>query len=112
MLKTYLKIGWRNIAHNTKYSFINISGLAIGIAACLLIFLIVRFELSFDNFHKNAPQTYRVVNRDILVTGTSYTEAMTGPVPDALRLDLPQIAKVAALFSISTAQVAVTGPDA
>ena len=60
MIKNYFKIGWRNIIRQKGYSGINIIGLAIGIAACLLILQYVSFELSYENFHTNKERIYRV----------------------------------------------------
>ena len=60
MLLNYLKIAFRNLIHQKIYSIINIVGLAIGIGCCLLIFLFVRNELSYDKFHQNAENIYRV----------------------------------------------------
>src|SRR5205814_7434369 len=60
MLKNYVKIAWRNITRQKGYSLINITGLAIGIAACLLILQYVSFELSYENFQTNKNRIYRV----------------------------------------------------
>ncbi|MEO6455636.1 MAG: ABC transporter permease, partial [Ginsengibacter sp.] len=60
MFKNYLKIAWRNIKRHKAYSGINIFGLAIGIAACLLILQYVSFELSYENFQVNKDRVYRV----------------------------------------------------
>src|SRR5688572_15724193 len=60
MIKNYLKIAWRNILRHKGYSGINIVGLAIGIAACLLILQYVSFELSYENFHEKKDRIYRV----------------------------------------------------
>jgi putative ABC transport system permease protein len=60
MIKNYIKIAWRNIIRNKTFSAINIVGLSLGIAACILILQYVAFELSFDDFHKNKDQIYRV----------------------------------------------------
>jgi putative ABC transport system permease protein len=62
MLKSYLTTAWRNIRKNKVFSAINIIGLAIGMAACLLILQYVNFELSYDQFNKNATDLYRVYN--------------------------------------------------
>ena len=59
MLKNYIKIAFRNIIKNKVYSFINIFGLAIGLACCLIIMMFVKNELSYDSFHKNADSIYR-----------------------------------------------------
>lgn len=60
MLKNYFKTAWRNLFRNKFYSFINIAGLTAGLAIGILILLWVQDELSFDNFHKNADNIYRV----------------------------------------------------
>src|SRR6185369_10339609 len=62
MIKNYFKTAWRNLWKNKTFSFINIAGLSIGMAACLLILQYVSFELSFDQFNKNADDIYRVYN--------------------------------------------------
>ena len=60
MFKNYLKIAFRNIQRHKGYSFINIFGLAIGLTCCLLILLWVQDELSYDKFHQNAENIYRI----------------------------------------------------
>ena len=62
MIRHYLKISFRNLWKYKSFSAINIAGLAIGMAACLLILQYVSFKLSFDQFHKYARNIYRVVN--------------------------------------------------
>jgi len=62
MIKNYFKTMFRNLWKNKTFSFINIIGLAIGMAACLLILQYVSFELSYDQFNKNAADIYRVTN--------------------------------------------------
>ena len=60
MLKNYFKIAVRKLAKNKMYSCINIVGLAIGMGCMLLAYLFVRDEMSFDTFHRNNPNLYRV----------------------------------------------------
>ena len=60
MFKNYFKIALRNLIKNKVYSAINILGLSVGIACCILIFLFVRHELSYDTFHKSADTIYIV----------------------------------------------------
>ena len=60
MLNNYIKIAWRNLIKYKNYSFVNILGLAIGLAACMLIFLFIHNELGYDSYHKNADYIYRV----------------------------------------------------
>ena len=61
MLKNYFKIAFRNLWRHRVFSFINILGLAVGMTACFLIFLYVRFELSYDKFHSKGNRIYRIV---------------------------------------------------
>jgi putative ABC transport system permease protein len=61
MIKNYLKIAFRNLWRHKIFSLINIMGLAVGMTACFLIFLYVRFELSYDSFHNKANRIYRIV---------------------------------------------------
>jgi putative ABC transport system permease protein len=62
MFRNYLKSAWRNLVKNKTFSLINVAGLSIGMAACLLILQYVSFQLSFDHFNKNVSDIYRVVN--------------------------------------------------
>ncbi|MGN6341543.1 MAG: ABC transporter permease [Ginsengibacter sp.] len=61
MFKNYFKSAWRNLARNKVYSFINVAGLSLGLACAMLIMLYVKDEVSFDRFHKNVDNIYRVV---------------------------------------------------
>jgi putative ABC transport system permease protein len=70
MIKNYLKIALRNLQRNKIYSFINISGLAIGLAAAMLIMLYTKDEVSYDLFHANNPNIYRIVNKWVNPDGT------------------------------------------
>ncbi|HTB23918.1 MAG TPA: ABC transporter permease [Puia sp.] len=61
MLKNYLKIAWRNISRHKIYTLINVTGLALGICACLVIYLINSYDLSFDRFHPDGNRIFRIV---------------------------------------------------
>lgn len=61
MLKNYFKIAWRNLMKSKVFSFINIAGLTTGITVCMMIFLFVMHEFSFDNFHTQGKNIYRVM---------------------------------------------------
>ncbi len=76
MLKNYFKIAFRNLWRNKLYSFINICGLAMGIAAFLLILQYVSFEKSVNGFHKNLSTTYRLLNED--QKGTTWPQVEPG----------------------------------
>jgi predicted permease len=105
MLHNYFKIALRSLLGNRNYAYINIFGLAVGIAACLLIFLVVQFELSFDTFHTKKDQIYRVVRESKSPQGISYDRGVQFPVGPALRNDFPQLAKVAMIFEVKDTQV-------
>lgn len=107
MIKNYFTVAWRNLVRHKEYSFINITGLAVGIAACLLIFLVIQFEKSFDNFHKNKDQIYRVARAFSRPSGIEYDGAVSFPVAEGLRLDYPQLKKVAAIFSSDNIQFTI-----
>jgi putative ABC transport system permease protein len=62
MFKNYFKVAFRNLWKNKIFSFINIMGLTVGMTACFLIFLYVKFELSYDSFHTKADRIYRIVS--------------------------------------------------
>ncbi|MDZ7646090.1 MAG: ABC transporter permease [Cytophagales bacterium] len=62
MYKSYIKIAWRNLIKKKAYSAINIFGLGLGIACCLLIFMFVKDELSYDTYHEKGERIYRVVH--------------------------------------------------
>jgi putative ABC transport system permease protein len=65
MFKNYFKIALRNLARNKIYSFINIAGLSIGLACAMLIILYVKDEVSYDRFHKNVNNIYRITTQGI-----------------------------------------------
>ncbi|MBF8962636.1 ABC transporter permease [Pontibacter sp. FD36] len=91
MLKNYLLIFWRNMTRNKVYAAINIVGLAIGIASCVLIYLYVQHELSYDKAFSKHDRIYRVVNDLIVedeVEKASVTHAALAP---ALAADFPEV---------------------
>jgi putative ABC transport system permease protein len=91
MFKNYLKIALRNIRRHPGFSFINITGLAIGMACCILIVLFVRDELSYDSYHAKADQIYRVIKKT--ETQGEMTTSISTPPPlgPALIHDFPEI---------------------
>jgi predicted permease len=61
MFRNYLKIAWRSITRNKAYTAINVLGLSLGVCACLIIYLVTSFELSYDTFHPGKDRIYRIV---------------------------------------------------
>jgi putative ABC transport system permease protein len=91
MLQNYLKIALRNLLRNKVYSFINIGGLAVGMATCLLITLYVLDEISYDRFNEKADRIYRL-DMDIKFGGSEKSYAVSpAPAGPALLRDYPFI---------------------
>jgi putative ABC transport system permease protein len=107
MLKNYFKIAIRNLKRNKSYAVINITGLAVGIAACLLIFLLIQYQTSFDNFHKNKDRIYRVVAATKTPDGMNYSRHNAFPVAEGLRIDYPQLEHVARIYAEDDMQITV-----
>lgn len=91
MLRNYIKIALRNLVRNKLYSSINLLGLAIGMAACLMIFLWVQDELSYDQFHQNAGRIYRVERRYDFRDMHGQAPVTSGPYGPAMVRDYPEI---------------------
>lgn len=92
MLRNYLKIALRSFAWQKLYTAINILGLAIGLACCLLIYFYVRNELSYDRFHRNADRLYRVIVSESPPDRDPFTYPETpGPMAAAIEASLPEV---------------------
>ena len=99
MYKSHFKIGWRNLLRNRGYSFINIGGLALGMACFTVIMLFVENEFSFDRFHHKSEDVYRVVKDFVNEDGTKVPDATTPPaLARALREELPEVEQATRLF--------------
>ena len=80
MLKNYFRVAWRNISRHKANTVINVLGLALGICACLVIWLVVSYDLSFDRFHPNQDRIFRIVGE--MQKGSGETEFLNSPFPD------------------------------
>ncbi|MEO5563081.1 MAG: ABC transporter permease, partial [Chitinophagaceae bacterium] len=91
MLRNYFKIAWRNLIKNKFSSFINISGLAVGIAVALLNCLWVWDELSFNKYHENYDRVAKVTHRGLDSEGKPYANStIQYPMADELKNVYPQ----------------------
>jgi putative ABC transport system permease protein len=99
MWRNYITVALRNIRKYKGFSLINIAGLAIGIASCLLILLFVQSELSYDRFHENADRIHRV--GFTFHVGTNQFDAALGPCPLAAAMaeEFPEVEKAARIFA-------------
>jgi putative ABC transport system permease protein len=113
MFRNYLKIALRQLWRNRTFTLLNVLGLSVGVAAALLLFMAVRYELSFDTFHSNGDRIYRVVRKQVLRDGTE-TETSGSPLPvvAALKTDIPQFTEIVPTFGTLDPQVTVLGSDA
>ena len=101
MLKNYFIIAWRNLSKQKMYSVIKIVGLALGIAACLLIALFIRDELSYDLHYKNGDRIYRVV---LQYNGSGRIQGMSSfpaPFAEAIEKEFPEIEKVGRMTGLA-----------
>ena len=92
MFKNYLKIAFRNLVKNKATSFINITGLAVGMACCLMIFLYVNHEFSYDGFHEDGDRIFRVLTIDEALGVTSNMVGITlPPLGPAMQDAFPEV---------------------
>lgn len=106
MFKNYLKTAWRSIVRNKAFSLINITGLSIGIAASILLFIVVQYELSYDTFQPNYDRIHRVVTQDKFDKDITYNSGIPVAALGALRADFPNI-PFGAMRSIYGSQLTV-----
>ncbi len=94
MLHNYFKTAFRNLVRQKNISIINIIGLALGIAASLVLFLLIQHHTSFDKFQSKYDRIYRVVTTSDGNTGSFYTPGIPAPLPSAFRLDFTEAEEV------------------
>src|SRR6186713_2195998 len=93
MIKNYLLIAIKHLKKQKVFSVINILGLTVGITCCLMIFLFILNEMSYDNFHKNGKNIYRIMrtgelngeNREIPYVSPAYAAALTNDYTGAIK---------------------------
>jgi len=91
MFKNYLLSAFRSFGRNKVFTLINVAGLAIGISASLIIFLIVKYEFSYDRFHKDRDRIYRVVTNMHFPNQDFKNSGVPGPLPSAMRSEVTGI---------------------
>ncbi|UCC80450.1 MAG: ABC transporter permease [Candidatus Zixiibacteriota bacterium] len=105
MFKNFLFISFRNLTRNKTYSLINIAGLAVGIACCLMIMLWVQNEFSYDRFHENADRIYRLCIDGQIGGRTTRTPASNAPAGPAMVRDFPEVINSARIDVMPTIPV-------
>ncbi|SEP40990.1 ABC transporter permease [Mucilaginibacter sp. OK283] len=102
MIKSYVTIAFRNIRRNLSYAFLNVFGLTLGVAACLVIFLIVRNELGFDGYNSKAGRTYRVT-----LNALDFNSNVSLAIIPAMRIDFPELEQTTQLFYLPDAMIKI-----
>ncbi len=98
MFKNYFKIAWRNLWKNKTTSFINLFGLAIGMTAVILIGTWLQNEFSFEQFHKNKNELFKVWNRSAGPGQIASWDVTSGPLGKALEKDFPEVKNTARIY--------------
>ncbi|HEX3386682.1 MAG TPA: ABC transporter permease, partial [Mucilaginibacter sp.] len=113
MFRNYFKIAKRNLLRNKGYAAINIIGLAVGIAVCMVIFIIIQFQTSFENFQTKKDRIYRVLTEYHSAESAeiSYGKDLPFPWPVGLKTSFPQIEQVAPIFASHNDQLQIVGAN-
>lgn len=111
MFNRHLKTVFRHILSHESNAIVNIVGLIVGFAAFLLIFLVIQYEKSFDNFHKDVKDIYRIVREGRHDQKGNYSSSIPFPVSKALRDEFSQLKEVAGVFGDNNVQVNIPATD-
>ncbi|HZG23953.1 MAG TPA: ABC transporter permease, partial [Chitinophagaceae bacterium] len=105
MLRNYFKIAVRNLWRNKGFSAINIFGLALGIATCLVIMIFVQNELSYDRFNEKAERMFRVILRGSMQGGELKESHVMAPVAQTLKKDYPEVLEATRIRTYGTPRI-------
>ncbi len=112
MLRNYVRVALRNFLKRKAYSFINVAGLAIGVAGCILITLYVIHEISYDRFHEQSDRIYRVAQTYSSESRTETFASAPFPAGPALAAEYPQlIEKSVRFFNLQTPKLTLTNSE-
>ena len=100
MFENYLKVAVRNLLRQKGYSLINVTGLAVGMACCLLIAIFVRNEWSYDTFHEKGDRIYRVALNRLYPNHTGKFAITQAPIAPTLVRDFPEVVEGTRIFNI------------
>jgi putative ABC transport system permease protein len=98
MIKNYFIIAWRNLWKNKTFSLINIFGLSIGLACCILMFLFIQHELSYDKFNIHASNIYRITSEAESTNGKTNLAITPAPWAPLMKKDFPEINNYVRIF--------------
>jgi len=106
MFKNYLTTALRNLKKNRLYTFVNVLGLALGVGCCIVIFVIVRYETSFDDYHSKADRIYRVNLTQHDAHGRKLNGCNFSPVTEAIRNDVTGLEAITGVYCLQRYQIA------
>jgi putative ABC transport system permease protein len=111
MIKNYFKTAFRSLNRNRNYTIINIAGLAVGIGVCMMIFIIIQFQTSFDEFHAKKDRIYRVVMEYHFPNSAkiAYWKDVPFSMPKGLKTAFPQLEQVAPVYESHSDQLLIPG---
>ncbi len=109
MIRNYFIITLRNFFRNGNYTFINVAGLSIGVTCCIILFLMIRYDLGFERFHSNLDSIY-IIGRDVkTASGVEHSSITPYPLPRAFRNDFPEIPLMTQLHDQGKTLVTIEG---
>ena len=112
MIKTYIKIALRSLAKHRFYTGINIFGLSLGIGCCIILFQFISYHLSFDTYHHDAKQLYRIVTQIRVGDGSvDYEPGNSIALANSVRAKVPQAKDVSVLFKVRKITVGIPQND-
>lgn len=109
MISNYIKTAWRNLNRQKTFTSINIVGLAIGLASCLLISIYVIDELSYDRFHNNAERIVRVVFKGEVPGGEIKEANVMPPTAKAIKSEMPEVEETTRLVQAGRPIILMNG---
>jgi putative ABC transport system permease protein len=108
MIRNYFKIAWRNLQKHKFYTLINVFGLSLGIGCCIILFQFITYHLSFDTYHHDAGQLYKIVtNLHLPDGGIENEQGSPLALGKVLKTNIPQIKDKAELLRIHDATIAI-----
>ncbi len=107
MLQNYLKIAYRTLLRYKAYTTLNVLGLTLGLTCTILIFMMVKFHLSFDQYHSKADRVVRIVSLFNSPDGEFHTPGVPAPLGDAARTEIAPLEKVSMVYNENNVTVAL-----
>ncbi|HET6994152.1 MAG TPA: ABC transporter permease, partial [Chitinophagaceae bacterium] len=109
MIKNYIIVAWRNLWKNKAFSAINIFGLSAGLACCILIFLFIQHELSYDKFNVHSSDIYRITSESESASGKTNLAVTPAPWVSLMKKDFPEIKEYVRILKSEKADVSQPG---